>query len=188
MGNKESFNFKKLSKFIPFIFTKPLIIAFGVLTFLNYLQFITVRHSGGSIAFNSTFPVNLIIGIGIILDLFFIKNKKVFRNIGYVGMTLAISGFLFILITTLTSYFFNIGGENIVLRTYPGFYFCFITIALIVIEILLNLRINEKPVVKIEKIREKVPKSKEFLKKGLKGVTKKVGEIAGDMAGDLVED
>ncbi len=324
-GSKKS---NKLSHYQPFILTKPLIIVFGILTFLNYRHFISVGFTDSGTSFDITFPLNLIIFIGIILDLVFIKNKRIFKNIGLVGMILSIGGLFGLLISTFVVFFINLGTATAILRTSGGLYYCIITVAVIMIERFLNLRINgksekekgylkstdtlfkvailltgsltsvlllfylsnmdstlyvltlpvniaftvglllnlysvkkskfsknletigallfvggfsfnwifisylltffeafisltqflgicfgvitsavmvrerywnlkklindttlyEKPVVKVEKIKEKVPKSKGFLKKGLKVVSKQMGEIAGDMVGDLVED
>lgn len=158
---------------IPFIITKPLIIIFGLLAVLL----------GGFFEI----WLMLIFIVGIVLNLFFIKNERLYRDIGFVGL-LAIFLAVFINLTFLI-------GNNITTQDFqellsPGFISTIITIIIITIETFWSAKLGTleptvvqmTPTEKIEK--EKKKESKEKFKKGFKGLGKIAGKMVVEAAGE----
>lgn len=172
-----------------------IIIVLSVLVFVpmtssgTHLIMIVSEYPKITVTFWSSVDILLLIGIG--LNLFSIKDNKFFQIISLIGFAITFLDLLSNLIVMLNFYYTK-SFSMIILFT-PNFYFALILVGVMISDRFLYFLSKKKRKVptldeKKELVNEIVPKSKFFLKKGLKAVTKKVGKVVGDIAEDMVEE
>lgn len=177
------------------IIIKIVIIALAVLIFIPFSpnwNFLTVTtHYNYGTKFLIFQPVLIFLIIGIILNLFSIKDTDNFRFISFIGLAIIITGFIVNLVLHLI---LGYSDDYFLIEIHfePSFYLVLIVIGIMIFEKVQYFYIKNKELIKLDEKKEIAgeiaQKSKGFLRKGLKTVTKKVGKMTGDMVGDMVED
>lgn len=131
----------KLSKLLPFIITKPLIVIFGILSIIFPWGYFIVK--------DYNYYVNFIIAlwifvlffiIGFALNLFYVYNKKLLENLGLVGWVVISFGYIGYLIISVIS----TNSNKVKIISDYGVIFAMIVVLLILIEYLLALIISTK--------------------------------------------
>lgn len=180
-------------KFILFIFTKPLIIIFTVLTLIfpmYQIIYLGFTYTSKDLFF---FIFEFITVFGVILNFFKITNKKrIFKIFGELGFYILFGNFASCIISI--PIVLAIAGSVTSFSIDLGLYFTIAILVLITIESFLSDRITRTEVAHIsehidleEKIKEKSEKAQK-VKKGLKIIGKTAGKIAVETIGDKISE